>query len=108
MEGRKYDQGKPEWWLLPFLAVQEIVKVLTYGSTKYDPFNWKKVPNAKNRYFSAFMRHVIAWWEGEQNDPETGFNHLAHAGCCLLYLLWFDLTGQWPKDNAAETEPKQK
>ena len=92
-EGRKYDTGKPQWYLLPWMAVLEIVKVLTYGATKYDPDNWQRVPHAKQRYFDAMHRHIYAWWTGEPIDPETGFHHLAHAGCCLLFLLWFELNG---------------
>jgi hypothetical protein len=53
-------------------------------------YAWQKVPNAKERYFAALMRHLTAWWDGERADPESGLHHLAHAGCCLLFLIWFD------------------
>ena len=85
--GRKHDFGKPEWYLLPFNAVEEIVKVLTFGAKKYSPGNWQHVPNAKSRYFSALMRHLTAWVNGEDKDKETKLSHLAHAGCCLLFLM---------------------
>lgn len=91
IQGKKFDQGKPRWSLLPWNAVKEIVKVLTFGSIKYDDNNWKHVENPKDRYYSALQRHITDWWEGEEYDPETGLSHLAHAGCCLLYLLWFQL-----------------
>lgn len=38
------------------------------------------------------MRHLTAWWGGEKSDPESGEHHLAHLGCCVIFLLWFDLT----------------
>ena len=96
MSGTKNDQGKLRWDLLPFGSVREIVKVLTYGARKYSPDNWKSVPNPRNRYFAATMRHLDAWWEGEKVDDETGYSHLAHAGCCLLFLLYFEkkITGE--------------
>ncbi len=53
--------------------------------------NWQKLPEARVRYFDAAQRHLIAWYLGESNDPESGLPHLAHCACCILYLLWFQL-----------------
>lgn len=89
--GVKYDNDKPQWSLLPFKALREVVDVLTYGAKKYAPDNWKKVPNAKQRYIDAGFRHFTAYAGGEKLDPETGKSHLAHAMCCLLYLLAFEV-----------------
>lgn len=89
--GIKYDNDKPQWSLLPFKALKEVVDVLTYGAKKYAPDNWKKVPNAKQRYIDAGFRHFTAYAAGEKLDPETGKSHLAHAMCCLLYLLAFEI-----------------
>ena len=90
MDGNKYDQDKPMWDLLPLRTVGRIVEVLTFGASKYSPGNWKMVPNAKDRYFAALMRHLEQWQAGEKVDKESGLLHLAHAGCCLLFLLWFE------------------
>ena len=89
--GVKYDNGKPQWSLLPFKALTEVVEVLTYGAKKYAPDNWKKVPDARRRYIDAGFRHFAAYASGETHDPETGKHHLAHAICCLLYIVAFDL-----------------
>ena len=86
-EGRKDDSGKLDWSLFPWKGAEAIVRVLMFGARKYAPNNWKKVPDAKRRYFNATIRHMTAWIEGEENDPETGLPHLAHAGCCVLFLL---------------------
>ena len=64
-----------------------------FGSAKYSDNNWKKVDMLKQRYYNALMRHINAWWEGEKNDPETNMHHLAHAGCCILFLIWGDDNG---------------
>jgi hypothetical protein len=88
MPGLKHDQGKPCWNFLPWEEVREIVKVLTYGAQKYPPNNWQRVKDPRARYFSALMRHLTAWWGGEEPDFESGLSHLAHAGCCLLFLMW--------------------
>lgn len=95
-KGVKSDQGKTQWSYLPIPAVKAVVDVMAYGDTKYpapDGSNWKRVPDAKRRYYNAAMRHLTSWWDGEQNDPETGYNHLAHACSNLLFLLWFEIKG---------------
>jgi hypothetical protein len=89
--GRKFDGGKLQYGLLPPLALKATVEILTFGAEKYEPDNWKHVPDSKRRYFDAMQRHLWAWKEGEQNDSETGKNHLAHAMCCLMFLLEKDL-----------------
>lgn len=90
MQGRKNDSEKLRWDLLPFDCLNEIIRALMHGANKYSDYGWQTVPNAKQRYFSALIRHVSAWWQGEKKDPESGLSHLAHAGCCLLFLMWFD------------------
>jgi len=89
--GRKFDGGKLEYGLLPPFALEETVKVLTFGAQKYERDNWQKVPDSKRRYFDAMQRHLWAWKQGEQDDPESGINHLAHAMCCLMFLYEHDI-----------------
>ena len=89
--GRKFDGGKLQYGLLPPLALKATVEILTFGAEKYEPDNWKHVPDSKRRYFDAMQRHLWAWKEGEQNDPESGKNHLAHAMCCLMFLYEHDV-----------------
>ena len=99
--GRKFDGDKLEYGLLPPLALQEVVKVLTFGAKKYEPDNWKHVPDAHRRYFNAAQRHMWAYKMGEMNDPETGINHMAHAICCLMFMV--DLDEQKPEVLSHET-----
>lgn len=91
--GTKYDGDKLRYDLLPMGPVDEIVRVLTFGARKYAPDNWMQVPDARARYYAAALRHLSAWKQGEQVDTGpggSGLNHLAHAACCLLFLLHFD------------------
>lgn len=85
--GRKFDSGKPRMGLLPPYALEAIAKVLTLGADKYAPSNWKYVEGREWRYFDAMLRHINSHSKGEMNDPESGLPHLAHAGCCLMFLL---------------------
>jgi len=85
--GQKHDAAKPRWDLLPWRAASEVVDVLTFGAQKYAPDNWRDVPDARRRYFAALLRHLVAWWLGEQRDPESGRHPLAHAVCCAMFLM---------------------
>jgi hypothetical protein len=88
--GMKFDGRKPRWSLLPRGAVLQIIEVLEFGAAKYAENNWQHVENGRQRYYDALMRHMEAWWLGEKTDPESKLSHLAHAGCCLVFLLWLD------------------
>lgn len=102
-EGVKHDSGKPMPRLLPPSALLAIARVLTFGAKKYSPDNWKYVAGARERYLDALFRHLLAYNSGEILDPESGEPHLAHAGCCLMFLLEAEETGlEFPE------EPKQE
>lgn len=85
--GRKFDAGKLDYTLVPWDGLEEVVKVLEFGARKYARDNWQHVEGGNVRYLAAAFRHMVAYNQGEKVDPETGLSHLAHAGCCLLFLL---------------------
>lgn len=89
-KGMKFDTEKPRPDLLLVdmpLAVEAVVRVLTFGAVKYAPNNWAKVDEAERRYLAAGLRHELAISKGEEADPETGEHHLAHKLCCDLFRL---------------------
>jgi len=89
-EGIKFDNGKRRWSLLPSGVINEVIDVLEFGAKKYAIDNWKYVPDNKTRYYDAAMRHINDWHESGKIDQDSGKNHLAHAICCLMFLLWID------------------
>lgn len=89
-KGVKADKGKPDWSLVDLKNLEGMVEVLTFGAKKYSRDNWQKVPDGKNRYFAALLRHLSAWQNGETVDPESGKSHLDHAFCNLYFLKHFD------------------
>tara|TARA_B100000768_G_scaffold153733_1_gene150066 strand:- start:1469 stop:1921 length:453 start_codon:yes stop_codon:yes gene_type:complete len=94
----KADDAKTRYDLLPPELLEETAKVLTFGAQKYSAHNWAQGASW-SRYFSAMMRHMWAWWRGEDNDPETGFSHLAHAACCLSFLIAYQRRGLGEDDR---------
>jgi hypothetical protein len=89
-EGIKYDTEKDPWHLAPWDAFRAIVRVLKHGAEKYEPRNWER-GMAWSRPFAACMRHLTAWFDGENKDPESGMPHLWHAGCCIVFLIAYEL-----------------
>lgn len=101
-QGLKFDSGKPRMELLDTFALREVALVLSFGAEKYDAHNWRK-GMLWSRLLGACLRHVFAFIGGEDKDPETGLSHLAHAICCLMFLLNYTQTYRDGDDRAVVT-----
>lgn len=86
MDAVKADEEKNKLYLLPFDALEVVGDVLTYGARKYGERNWEKGMHW-SRLLGAAMRHLFAVGQGRIIDPESNKPHLAHAACCILFLL---------------------
>lgn len=100
-EGRKDDQEKTRYDLVPPESLELLAQVYTFGAKKYDAHNWRK-GMAWSRIYAAINRHLWAFWRGENNDPESGLPHLVHAmwGCATLisYMEYHkDKDDRWKK-----------
>jgi hypothetical protein len=71
--------------------MNQTAAVLKFGAIKYAEHNWRK-GFAWSRPLAAAMRHILAFNAGEDKDPESGLSHLAHAACCIMFLLEFEKT----------------
>lgn len=85
--GTKADDGKVMMGAMPPHAELAVARVLTFGAKKYGRGNWARVENSDEHYMDAALRHINAYRRGEQTDSETGESHLAHAICCLIFML---------------------
>ena len=101
----KADAAKLRFDLLPVKPIQDLVAVLNYGSGKYADRNWEKGMKW-SRCYAALMRHMFSWWGGESSDPETGMSHLAHAACCLVFLMEYEYTKPEFDDRPSTEENK--
>lgn len=85
------DGGKMDWSLMPWEAVEEINKVLEFGSKKYSSQNWRNGSGFSwTRVLSSLLRHTFAWARGEDLDKESGLSHLAHMGCNVIFLIYYN------------------
>jgi hypothetical protein len=90
MSAIKFDADKPMMSLLPFHALREVAKILTYGAAKYGAHNWRKGMEW-SRLESAMLRHYDSYRRGDDIDAESGLPHLAHMVCNGLMLLTYQL-----------------
>lgn len=89
--GVKHDQDKTDMSLLSNIALLKVAQVMTFGKKKYSAHNWRG-GFVWSRPLAAAIRHIFAYLGGEDKDPETGISHLAHASCCLMFILEFEDT----------------
>lgn len=89
----KFDEDKMPLHLLSSEALMQTAAVLKFGADKYAAHNWRG-GFAWSRPLAAAMRHILAFNAGEDKDPESGLSHLAHAACCIMFLLEFEKTHQ--------------
>ncbi len=98
-EGKKFDQDKIRMELIPPELLEAVGTILTFGAKKYDDRNWEKGMNW-SRVYGALLRHLNAWASREDTDPETGKSHLWHAGCCIAFLITYEMRGIGTDDRA--------
>ena len=100
-EGNKYDGDKLPIDLIPPEMLTALASVLKYGAIKYEPRNWEKGMRW-GRVFAALMRHMWAWWRGENEDEETKMSHLWHAACCIAFLVAYEARGIGQDDRTKQ------
>ena len=82
-----YAEKKSPLGLIPLAALEAAAGAHALGADKYGPWNWRDNSVAASVYVNAMMRHVKAWQESEDLDPESGVSHLGHVMACCGILL---------------------
>ena len=85
----KKDGGKARMDLLPPEFLEATATILTFGAKKYEDRGWEKGMEW-GRVYASLLRHLNAWWSGEDKDEETGHSHLWHASCCIAFLVTYE------------------
>lgn len=90
-EALRYNDGKPELhYLVSFpSAAEALASVCKYGEGKYSAYNYLKGAPL-SQYLSSGLRHLFAFWRGEDRDPESGCSHLGHFlwNTVMLVEMW--------------------
>jgi hypothetical protein len=79
--------AKPQLHLVPAVLTEQAAAALATGATRYGIRNFRATKVRASTYVSALMRHLDAWREGEDLDPESGLSHLAHVAANVAILL---------------------
>lgn len=84
---QQYGDLKVPLQLVPAAATAYMAMGLKEGARKYGPFNWRETDVEAMTYVGAVLRHLSAYVDGEDIDPESGNPHLAHAMASLAILV---------------------
>jgi len=82
-QGTKADGGKLRMDLLPVEALESLARRLTLGAEKYGPRNWESGIEY-SRVYAALLRHLLAWWSGEDIDPDPIAKNSHHLEGVLI------------------------
>lgn len=67
-------------------VMMEIGLAMMEGALKYGRHNYRVAGIRFSVYYDALMRHMMAWWEGEDIDPASGVSHVTKALATLVVL----------------------
>lgn len=75
--------------LLPVDFLWSLAEHFGQGAKKYEDHNWLRGYKWSLSY-AALLRHLTAWWGGEDLDAETGSSHMIAVAwhACVLFVFW--------------------
>lgn len=74
------------------------------GALKYGRSNYREAGVKASIYIDACKRHLNAWFEGEDNDPDSGLPHFCHALACIAILIEAKTKGNLTDDRMFPSE----
>lgn len=77
----------------------EVGLAMLEGARKYGRHNYRVSGVASSVYYDATMRHLMAWWEGEDIDPDSGLSHITKAISSLFVLRDAQINGTCTDDR---------
>lgn len=114
MKGKKFDQNKPDYSLIPKEALDAMAYAFMYGAKKYGTCNYRYGMEWR-RPAAAALRHTVEFISGAETDAESGAPVLGHAMAALAMAEFYRSTGvgiddrpntlvQSPLDSTEETQ----
>lgn len=81
------------------LVLAEVGVAMLEGAAKYGRHNYRETGAQASVYYDATMRHLMAWWEGEDVDPDSGMSHITKAIASLTVLRDTMIRGNFSDDR---------
>jgi hypothetical protein len=85
--------------VVPAEVLMELGLAMMEGARKYGRHNYRIAGVRASVYYDAALRHLMAWWEGEDIDPDSGLPHLVKAMACLCVIRDSVVNGNWVDDR---------
>lgn len=85
--------------VLSWQVLGEVALGMLEGALKYGRHNYRGVGVRASVYGDAALRHLLAWWEGQDIDEKSGLNHITKAISCLMVLRDSMLQENWTDDR---------
>lgn len=95
---------KPAMSSVPPVALLHLMGAMKDGRRKYGLMNWRAKPVSASIYYDAAMRHLMAWYEGEEVAEDSGVHHLGHVMGCMAIILDARASGTLIDDRADKGE----
>lgn len=89
---------------VPTPVLLEIGLAMLEGARKYGRHNWRIAGVRASVYYDASFRHLSAFWEGEDIDPDSGLSHVTKAIAGLMVLRDSMIKGNWVDDRPPAVE----
>ena len=88
IENPKHDSGikKVPFHYAPCGVLMEIGLGMMEGGRKYGAHNYRAIGIKFSDYYDAAQRHLMAWWEGEDLDPDSKMHHITKLITDLIVL----------------------
>ena len=84
---------------VPAPVLAEVGVAMLEGAAKYGRHNYRVAGVRASVYYDAALRHLMAWWEGEDLDPDSGLSHVTKAITSLVVLRDSMIQGQCTDDR---------
>jgi hypothetical protein len=84
---------------VPANVLAELGVAMLEGAAKYGRHNYRAVGVRASVYYDAALRHLFAWWEGEDIDPDSGVSHITKMLSTLVVLRDAMLNGKLEDDR---------
>lgn len=86
-------------------VLMEVGVAMLEGASKYGRHNYRAAGVRASVYYDALMRHAMAWWEGEDNDPDSGMSHVTKAIATLVVLRDAMIQDKFTDDRPPRSAP---
>lgn len=88
---------------IPSQVIAEVGLAMMEGALKYGRHNYRTAGVRTSVYHDAALRHLLAFWEGQNDDPDSGLSHLVKAIACCVVIRDSQIRGNWEDDRPPKT-----